>query len=178
MTVNNGWAAPGGKRYASGGWVAANVSRGNRCGTATSAMQLLPSRTRSEHGAAYLAAASLVSAVAGGITPMLAGSLAEWFATRNLSILVRWVSPIGTRDVSVMTFAHREFLFALSALAGLFVLYALSRLQEGREISERRVVQELGLETLRTVSYLSSLGGVLALLLLFQAGSWVGRRGR
>jgi len=122
-----------------------------------------------DNGTVYLAAASLVSAVAGGITPVLAGSLAEWFATRNLSLLVRWVSPGGTRDMSVMAFAHWEFLFALSALAGLLVLHVLSRLDEGTEISERRVVQEIGLETLRTVSQLSSLGGVLALL--FPAGT-------
>jgi MFS family permease len=121
------------------------------------------------HATPYLAAASLVSAVAGGITPIVAGYVADWFAARHLSIVVRWVSPSGTRDVSVLSFAHWEFLFALSALAGLFVMHALSRIREGPEVSERQVVQELGLETLRTVSHLSSIGGMLAML--FQIGS-------
>jgi MFS family permease len=124
----------------------------------------------------YLTAASLVSAVAGGITPVIAGAVAEWFAMRHLSIVVRWMSPSGTRDVSVLSFAHWEFLFALSALAGLFVMHALSRIEEGREVSERRVVQELGLETLRTVTHLSSIGGVLAML--FQIGNAASRAQR
>lgn len=117
-----------------------------------------------DRATAYLGAASLVTALAGGMTPVLAGSLAGWFETRNLTLLVRWAAPSGVSDVSVLSFAHWEFLFALSALAGFWVLHALSRLREGTEISERQVVQELGLETLRTVNQISSLGGVLAFL--------------
>lgn len=113
------------------------------------------------HGTSYLAAAALVAAVAGGVTPTLAGGVADWFAVRNLEIVVRWQAPSFSRDVTVLGFAHWEFLFALSALAGLLVLHTLSRIREGREISERQVVQELALETLRTVDNLSSIGGVI-----------------
>jgi MFS family permease len=113
-------------------------------------------------GTSYLAAAALVAAVAGGLTPTLAGGVADWFEVRNLEIVVRWQSPSFSRDVTVLGFRHWEFLFALSALAGLLVLHTLSRIREGREISERQVVQELALETLRTADQLSSIGGVIA----------------
>jgi hypothetical protein len=119
-------------------------------------------------GTSYLAAIGLVSAVAGGIAPIAAGSIAQWFESRQLSLVVRWVASERTGEVSVLGFAHFEFLFALSALCGLYVLHVLSRVREGREISERRVIQELALEALRTVNHLSSIGGVLGSLFPFE----------
>jgi MFS family permease len=119
-------------------------------------------------GTPYLAAIGLVSAVAGGIAPIAAGAIAQWLQESQLSIVVRWVSPWRTGEVSVLRFAHLEFLFALSALLGLYVMHALSRVREGNEISERLVMQELGLEALRTVNHLSSIGGVLGSLFPFQ----------
>ena len=118
-------------------------------------------------GTSYLAAIGLVSAVAGGIAPIASGAVAEWFSTRELSVLVRWVSPARIGEVSVFDFAHWEFLFAISAMLGLYVMHALSRIGEGDEISERRVVQQFGLETLRSVNQLSSVGGMLGTLFSF-----------
>ncbi|GGX03946.1 hypothetical protein GCM10007242_06330 [Pigmentiphaga litoralis] len=114
-----------------------------------------------DQGTAYLAAIGLVSAAAGGVAPIAGGALAQAFSANELSVIVRWVSLAGTSDVSVVRFAHWEFLFALSAMLGIYVMHALSRIQEGDEYSERRVIQELGLEALRTVNHLSSIGGVL-----------------
>jgi MFS family permease len=124
-----------------------------------------------EHATSYLAVASLVSAAAGGVTPIVAGYVAEWFAAHKLSIVLPWVSHSGTRDVSFLSFGHWEFLFALSALIGLFVMHTLFRIKEGPEVSERRVVPELALQTIRTISNLSSAGGALALH--FQIGPTV-----
>jgi hypothetical protein len=112
-------------------------------------------------GTSYLAAVGLVSALSGGIAPLVGGALAQWFSERQLSLLVRWVSPMDTSEVSVLSFAHWEFLFAISALLGLYVMHAVSRIREGAEVSERQVIQEMGLEALRTVNHLSSIGGVL-----------------
>jgi MFS family permease len=112
-------------------------------------------------GTAYLAMVGLVSAVAGGVAPLVGGAIAQWFSASQLSLVVRWVSPGRTQEVVVMGFAHWEFLFALSAVLGLYVLHALSRVNEGHEVSERVVIQELALEALRTVNHLSSLGGLL-----------------
>ena len=112
-------------------------------------------------GTAYLAVIGLVSAVAGGVAPLAGGAIAQWLAQNELSLIVRWMSPSHVDDMVVLGFAHWEFLFALSALLGLYVMHALSRVAEGPEISERVVMQELALEALRTVNHLSSIGGVI-----------------
>ncbi len=119
-------------------------------------------------GTAYLAAIGLVSAMAGGIAPLAAGTIAAWFESRRLLVVARWITPGHTGEVSVLSFAHFEFLFALSALCGLYVLHALSRVREGHEISERLVIQELALEALRTLNHLSSIGGALGSLFPFE----------
>jgi len=118
-------------------------------------------------GTAYLAAIGLVAALAGGAAPLLGGALAQWLAQSELALIVRWTSPAHAEDMVVLGFAHWEFLFALSALLGLYVMHALSRVSEGAEISERVVMQELALEALRTVNHLSSIGGMIGGVLPF-----------
>lgn len=120
------------------------------------------------HGTSYLAAIGLVAAVAGGIAPIVAGSIAQWFQVRELSAVVRWVAPGTEEEVGLFSFAHWEFLFALSALLGLYVMHALSRVKEGDEISERLVIQEFALEAARTMTNLSSIGGALGNLFPFE----------
>jgi hypothetical protein len=127
-------------------------------------------------GTAYLAAISLVGAVAGGIAPILGGALAEWFKAYELSFLVRWNSPQKTTELTMLAFAHWEFLFAISAVLGLYVLHSLSKISEGIEVSERMVMQQFALEAVRTVNHLSSIGGLLGVLSIF--GRIVDRRRR
>jgi MFS family permease len=107
-------------------------------------------------GTVYLAAIGLASAVAGGIAPILAGGLAEVFRASELSAVVRWTAPGNWREVALVSFQHWEFLFGLSALAGLYVMHALSRVDEGSEASERQVMAEFALEARRSLGNLSS----------------------
>ncbi len=131
-----------------------------------------------DKGTAYLAAVGLASTIAGGLAPILAGAVAEWFSVRQWSFVMRWVSPDRTAEVSVASFSHYEFLFALSALLGFYVMHALSRVREGAEVSERRVVQEFALEAVRTINQLSSIGGMLGALVPFQRLNERRRRAR
>jgi hypothetical protein len=98
------------------------------------------------------------------VAPLIAGAVGEWFAPRELSVLVRWVSPARTAEVAVSEFARWEFLFAISALLGVCVLHALSKIVEGHEISERHVMQQLGMEAMRSVDHLSSIVGTIGTL--------------
>ena len=124
---------------------------------------------------AYLAVIALVTALAGGLAPLLAGAVGEWFAPRELTMLVRWVSPQHQGEVPLFALAHWEFLFAFSAAAGLYVLHALSRINEGDEVSERRVIQEFGVEAMRSsINQLSSIAGLLDTL--FPLGRLLDRR--
>jgi MFS family permease len=133
-------------------------------------------------GTAYLAAIGLVSAVAGGTAPIVAGALAQALRWAEVSAVLRWASAERSGEFSVVSFAHWEILFAVSALLGLYVMHALSRVREGREVSERMVIQEFAFEALRTLGSLSSIGGALGSLFPFERLSerrkWWVRRSR
>lgn len=116
---------------------------------------------------AYLAAVGLVSSAVGGLAPLIAGTVAQWLQSSQFSVVLRWVSNTAAREVSVLNFVHLEFLFAISALLGLWVMHALSRVREGQEVSERRVMQELLLEAQNTVDQISSAGGLLSSIFTF-----------
>ena len=119
-------------------------------------------------GTSYLAVVGVVSALAGGIAPLVAGAVAELLADRELSLLVRWVAPSGAREVVVVALEHWQFLFLLSALAGLYVMHALSRVQEDGQTSERLVIQQFAIEAASVVGNLSSIGGAIGGLFPFR----------
>lgn len=144
--------------------VMGGASGGISLATGNLALKLAPQAK----GTSYLAVVGLMAAVAGGTAPVVGGALAQWFSTRELSLLLRWMSSARTSEVTVVAFAHWEFLFALSTCLGLYVMHALSRIEEGTEISEHVVIQELALEALRTVNHLSSIGGVLGGVFSFE----------
>lgn len=134
-------------------------------------------------GTAYLAAIGLVSAFAGGIAPIAAGTLAQVLQASEVSAVVRWSSLSAMGEFAVASFAHWEILFALSALLGLYVMHALSRVREGADVSERQVIQEFALEARRSLTSLSSVGGALGSLFPFERLTerrtwWRPRRGR
>lgn len=119
-------------------------------------------------GTPYLASIGLVAAVAGGIAPIVAGALASYFESRQLSAVIRWFAPGGSQETTLLQFSHWGFVFAISALLGLYVMHALSRVDEGSEHSERDVVQAFALEAWRTVNTLSSVAGSLGSLFQFE----------
>jgi MFS family permease len=115
----------------------------------------------------YLAAVGLVSAAAGGLAPLLAGAWVQHLEASQFSVLLRWASDAASHDLFLLRLSRFEFLFVASALAGLYVMHALSRVEEGEAVSERRVMQELMLEAAHTVDQLSSIGGVLSSVFVF-----------
>jgi MFS family permease len=118
-------------------------------------------------GTSYLAAISLVGSVTGGLAAMLGGALAHGFEAANVSIVVRWAGVARSGEVALITFARWQFLFLIATLLGLYVLHALTRIDEGREISQRLVIQNFALEAVRTVNEISSVAGPLGNLFAF-----------
>jgi MFS family permease len=116
-------------------------------------------------GTAYLANVSLVGSLAGGLAALAGGALADWFAARELAVYFHWISPESSEAVTVLQFQHWEFLFGISFLLGGYVLHALSRINEGREISERVVIQQFAAEAARSLDQLSPIEGLRAALL-------------
>jgi MFS family permease len=116
-------------------------------------------------GTAYLANVSLVGSLAGGMAALAGGALADWFAARELAVYFHWMSPESSEAVTVLQFQHWEFLFGISFLLGGYVLHALSRINEGREISERVVMQQFAAEAARSLDQLSPIEGLRAAIL-------------
>jgi MFS family permease len=117
-------------------------------------------------GTAYLANVSLVGSLAGGAAAMAGGGLADWFAARELALYLNWSTPDRSAAVTVLQFRHWEFLFAVSFALGFYVMHALSRIKEGREHSERQVIQQLAAEAVRTLDQLSPIEGLRAAILV------------
>jgi MFS family permease len=116
-------------------------------------------------GTAYLANVSLVGSLAGGLAALAGGALADWFAARELAVYFHWISPESSEAVTVLQFQHWEFLFGISFLLGGYVLHALSRINEGREISERVVIQQFAAEAARSLDQISPIEGLRAAIL-------------
>src|SRR5689334_20818471 len=111
-------------------------------------------------GTSFLAAVGLAGAAAGGLASLTGGALAGWFSARELNILVHWASASEAHQITVVKFQHWEFLFAISFLLGWYVLHALSRIDEGKEHSERQVIQQFVEEASRSISQLSPIEGL------------------
>ena len=119
-------------------------------------------------GTAYLAVVGIVSALAGGAAPLIAGAIAEELADNELAMVLRWFSPQRTQEVVVIALEHWEFLFILSAFIGLYVLHRLSLVREDGETSERLVIQQFAIEAARVVGNVSSIGGAIGGLFPFR----------
>jgi hypothetical protein len=70
---------------------------------------------------------------------------------------------------------HWAFLFAISALLGLYVMHALSKIGESGGASQRTVIQQFVQEAVRSLDHLSSVEG-LRLAALFPFGRLIERR--
>jgi MFS family permease len=117
-------------------------------------------------GTAYLASVNLAGSIAAGFAALAGGALATWFSARELTVHVQWSSPAHTTGFNVLQFTHWEFLFGISFALGMYVLHALSRVEEGAEISERSVIRNFALETVHAFEQiLSTAGSALAAIL-------------
>jgi hypothetical protein len=118
-------------------------------------------------GTSYLAAIGVVASVMGGIAAIAGGALAQWFQSAQISVVVHWAGGEHSGQVALLQFARWQFLFVISAALGLYVLHALSRIREGKEVSQRVVMQHFALEAVRSVNEISSVAGPLGNLFAF-----------
>jgi MFS family permease len=112
---------------------------------------------------AYLAVLSLVNALAAGIAPIVGGLFADFFADRELALVVQWFSPERSATVPLLILRHWGFFFAFASIAGLFSLNRLRLVREEGEVKERIVVKELMLEARRSIRNLSTVPGLRAM---------------
>jgi MFS family permease len=126
-------------------------------------------------GTAYMAAIGMANAAAASVAPLLGGLLADWFAVRELSVIITWQAPGSDVMLTPVHLRHWEFFFVLAAALGLFALHALGAVREGEGSGRRVLVQDLVLEAVRGLRSLSSAAG-LRMAAGFPIGRLVGRR--
>jgi MFS family permease len=116
------------------------AASGVTLGTNTLGLKLAP------HGEAtpYLAAVSVVNALAAGLAPLLGGKLADAFSHLDLSWTWRWAGGLSPgRTLSVHSW---DLLFLLAAALGLYGLHRLALVTESGEVDARLMLRELDLE--------------------------------
>lgn len=113
--------------------------------------------------APYLAAVALVNSVCAGLAPIIGGLSADFFASRDFAVVLRWSGIAGERIVETLSLRHWDFFFVLAALAGLYPLHRLSLVEEEGEVEEQAVLQALSVEMGRAVRNLSSVSGLRAI---------------
>jgi MFS family permease len=109
---------------------------------------------------AYLATSSFVNSLAAGIAPILGGILADFFAVRELSWIIRWVSPSGELSFYTLNFQQWDFFFVIAFLIGLYSIHRLSAVKEIGEVEEKIVIQELLSEIKTQMRNFSTIGGL------------------
>lgn len=108
---------------------------------------------------AYVAANAIVTALAAGIAPILGGVLADFFASRQLELLLRWTSPHGVLMLPLQL-SHWDFYFLLAGVLGLYAVHRLSLVTEEGEIERREMVNVVLGHTWRTIRNISSIAGL------------------
>ncbi|MBU1147744.1 MAG: MFS transporter [Candidatus Omnitrophica bacterium] len=116
------------------------------------------------HATAYLAANTLVNSFAAGIAPILGGKFADFFAARNLSLVLKWSSPHRELVFQALNFQHWDFFFGLAFLIGLYAIHRLSIVQEQGEIDDEVVRAEFIDAIKRPIRSLSTGAGLFQII--------------
>lgn len=112
---------------------------------------------------AYLAANSVVTAVAAGIAPMVGGACADFFAAHELTVLYLWKSATHAQLLQIFDLHALTFFFGLTALLGLYALHRLAQVVELGVVEDRAVLQNLFAELRRSMHGASTVAGLVRL---------------
>ncbi|HMP62967.1 MAG TPA: hypothetical protein PKA17_07775 [Phenylobacterium sp.] len=126
---------------------------------------------------AYIAANTLITSLAAAAAPILGGLFADFFAARELQLLIRWSRPGADVDVLHLAFNNWDFYFLMSALLGLYALHRLTLVREAGEVEQKEMVSQVMSEARRVVANLSPVAG-LKMMQASPAGRLMERRRR
>jgi MFS family permease len=108
----------------------------------------------------YLAASIVINSIAAAVAPVAGGLCVDWFAARELSLILTWTSPVSYISFETLDLKHWDFFFAFAFAIGLYSLHRLSHVRETGEVEESIFVQELFSEAKREMRNLSTVGGL------------------
>jgi len=103
---------------------------------------------------------NLISSLAAAIGSIVGGKFADFFAERELSWTLRWVSPGKEIAFQTLNLQQWDFFFLLAFVIGLYSVHRLAMVKEVGEVEERVVFHELVSEIATTTRNLSTAGGL------------------
>jgi hypothetical protein len=82
---------------------------------------------------AYMMIADLAGAPSGAIAPLIGGWMMDFFAGRHFALTLQWSNPINQFSVHVLSIRGLDFVFLISAAAGLIAAQWLALIPEPGE---------------------------------------------
>lgn len=91
----------------------------------------------------YLAGASIATNLGAGLGPLAGGMLADFFSSREMSLILSWRGPGGEFLIPSLSISGFDFLFFIAFVIGLFTLGTLAKLHERGEASREVLLGSL-----------------------------------
>jgi MFS family permease len=113
----------------------------------------------------YLAVLGMVNAIAAFISPIIAGILASFFASKELALTFSWSDAGTLLAIPTVSLRGLDFLFLITFLLGLYALHRLALVREEGSVDERVVLEELKdeiFENMRGVASFSAMRQVVS----------------
>ena len=132
------------------------ATAGVNIATATLRMKLSPG----PQATSYLAVASLAASIGAGISPLLGGIFADYFAIRSFRISAEWIDPSRIIDLPAFSLTGFDFLFAVAFALGFVTLSLLGRVREEGEATTDAVLNELRAQTRENLRSLNTVRGI------------------
>lgn len=114
----------------------------------------------------YLAVRNVTTSITASIAPILGGKLIDFFANRQLSLILRWTGPQEEFIFYTLHFQYWDFFFFFAFLIGIYSLNWLNKVKEAGEVKEKIVLSHLLAETRGVLRNLSTIGGLRQLFQL------------
>ena len=96
-----------------------------------------------EDAIVYLSAKNIITAFFSSIAPLIGGSLADFFANRQLNWDIQWSDSSGMKVIHLLSLHQWNFLFLIGALLATFAIRLLKRVRETGEVEKDLVVKLL-----------------------------------
>ncbi len=114
------------------------------------------------NAANYMATSAICNAIAAGTATMVGGLTADLFASKQLSLILRWQSESGATDFSAMNFSYWDFFFMFATVIGLYALHRLSQVREPGEANDGAVMDHIRRSAWQRLRNLSTVAGLRA----------------
>jgi MFS family permease len=113
-----------------------------------------------DQGTAYLAGINIINSLAAGSAPILGGAFADFFAKRELSLDLTWISPDTNVTVPALNLRYWDFFFFFAFLIGLYSIHRLALVREFGKVEDKIKVNTLLSEVKNGIKTHSTIGGL------------------